>query len=411
MSSEEIGHKSKMNQELGGNKVLSLIKDLENPDEEIQEIAALQLGLRGFDSKKAEIALIDKLDNSNGDLKTTIICSLGNLKSKQAIPKLVGLLNSSNKEVRWTTVEALAEIGDPIVIDELVNCLENESVSNVKVAIIKAIGQFKVIDQFKDKKVISILEKYARDKNDYLYIYAENILKRINKKWEDNKKHQEVSTTIYLQKWLKQLLESSKPTSLIQYGWKQFKEVEKLIDKVQFCNTEYRLSEQRRFKDLSKEKFFFQLCNSSNLSKEAEEELWEIIPEIDKIKVWDKCEELATTNPKHPVASIRRAKEFNINNFRFAVTISYLRRSIKGKVRVLLKVYSLEEGKGIPKKLKLVPLDEHGQPGKRKNGEIVHIKGDGAKHYIALPLSCSKGERISLEISLGDCKNYEHFVV
>jgi Protein of unknown function (DUF1822) len=189
-----------------------------------------------------------------------------------------------------------------------------------------------------------------------------------------------------------------------KYEWKHFDDIDGLMQQINS-----KRESKTRFA-LSPTEAFYQLCATTKLSDVQEEQLWQIAERIEESELWEKAEELAITNPEHPLASIRRAKELKIENFRFALAVSLLKRPIKNQVLVLFKIYSLGKEK-IPPGLKLLPLNEHGQPEYDSDNEICQIIADGNRTEIYLPIFCAQGERLIIAISLGDHKHYEYFVV
>jgi|GEM_PF-6502516 len=207
-----------------------------------------------------------------------------------------------------------------------------------------------------------------------------------------------------LQQWLlNESQESSSYHPLSKYEWKHFSDIEGLIEKIN-----YNSNITSRFAVSPAEDFNW-LTSREKLSKDKEEKLWEVAQRIDQSELWNKAEELAMKNYKHPLASVRRAKEFKINDRRLALAVSILKRAINNQVFVLFKVYSLEKEKKLPARLKLLPLDEQGQP-VMDDGELYQITADDKQSQISLPVDCEKEERFIMEMSLDNWKTHEYFV-
>jgi len=122
----------------------TLIENLESSDPEIQELAAIQLGIFGKGNNKlVENYLLQALDNSRDKyVKKSLICALGKIKSQRAVPALKQLLENDNFDVRWVAAEALEEIADRDSIPALINCLEKENRSQIKESILRTLGKF-----------------------------------------------------------------------------------------------------------------------------------------------------------------------------------------------------------------------------------------------------------------------------
>lgn len=207
-----------------------------------------------------------------------------------------------------------------------------------------------------------------------------------------------------LQQWLnKQSEESSNYHLSSKHEWKHFSDIDGLIEKI---NSNINISSRLA---TSPNEVFEWLANSEELSKINEERLWEAAQKVDETVIWETAEKLAITNPEYPFASVRRAKEFQIGDRRFVLAASILKRAINEQVFVLFKIYSLEKEKMLPARLKLLPLDEKGQS-VIDGGEVYQITTNGEQSEISLPISCEKGERFIMEISLDDWKAHEYFV-
>ena len=211
-----------------------------------------------------------------------------------------------------------------------------------------------------------------------------------------------------LQQWLKkESFNNSKNNHTSKYDWKNITEITQLIQgiKLNKPNKYTRLSSS-----LSSTEVFDKLSSIKELSQKQEKELWSAAQTVKEIKLWNKAEELAITNPEHPIASICRAKILKINDISFAFTTSILKKELQGKVKILFKLYSIEEQKPLPSGLTLLPLHENGEPEKRSNGEIFKITADGHRNEITFPLSCPKGERLIIAINFENSQIYEYFV-
>jgi transcriptional regulator with XRE-family HTH domain len=123
-------------------------------------------------------------------------------------------------------------------------------------------------------------------------------------------------------------------------------------------------------------------------------------------------EKLADTDPNNPLATVRRAKEFN--NFRkpIALVISVSQASDPQLVNILLQIHSLV-GENLSSDIQMILLDEQGNPEYFIDApdEIISSFSDGKNKAIYLPFQYQKGETFGIAIIQGDIKVIENFLV
>ena len=101
----------------------SLTKALEDSDWGVQFSAAYALGNIGSD--KATDSLIKALDDSDSDVRSTAADALGKIGSDKATDSLIKALDDSDRNVRSTAAEALGKIGNDKATDSLINDLDH----------------------------------------------------------------------------------------------------------------------------------------------------------------------------------------------------------------------------------------------------------------------------------------------
>jgi len=124
------------------------------------------------------------------------------------------------------------------------------------------------------------------------------------------------------------------------------------------------------------------------------------------------AEKLANSDPNNPLASVRMAKEFYDlgRPLVFAVSVSQVNDS--EPVNVLLQLQSLNNEK-LPPDVCMILLDEQGNHEYFIDApdEIIGSQSDGTTKVIYLPFKYSRGEIFGVEISRGDLKIHEKFLV
>jgi HEAT repeat protein len=153
--------------------ILSLIEDLKDDDEFVQEEACGILEMRADESFKY---LIEALNNKASH-KQVKICSakiLGAIGNDKAIDPLIATLKDNNKLVRREASTALTNIGNKSV-DPLINIL-NDDDWRVRGAAAWSLGGIG------DKKAIKPLNNLLQDENGFVKTGAKWALTKINKK-------------------------------------------------------------------------------------------------------------------------------------------------------------------------------------------------------------------------------------
>lgn len=124
---------------------------------------------------------------------------------------------------------------------------------------------------------------------------------------------------------------------------------------------------------------------------------------------WKAAEYLWTIDPNYPNPAIRRVMDLGVQlmGHPIALMIAVLRK-VDGKIAVLLRAYSMGGQTKLPPDLKLIVLDENGDPIPRL--EAVS-RSQPLDDYIALYFTADVGDRFSICLTLEDTTITEQFVV
>ncbi len=124
---------------------------------------------------------------------------------------------------------------------------------------------------------------------------------------------------------------------------------------------------------------------------------------------WKAAEYLWTIDPNYPNPAIRRVMDLGVQlmGHPIALMIAVLRK-LDGKIAVLLRAYSMGGQTKLPPDLKLIVLDENGDPIPRL--EAVS-RSQPLDDYIALYFTADVGDRFSICLTLEDTTITEQFVV
>jgi HEAT repeat protein/energy-coupling factor transporter ATP-binding protein EcfA2 len=102
-----------------------LLQRLEDSDSDVRKSAAEVLGK--IRSEAAIPGLLQRLEDSDSDVRKSAVEALGQIGSEAAIPGLLQRLEHSNPFVRWRAAEALGQIGSESAIPELLQRLEHSN--------------------------------------------------------------------------------------------------------------------------------------------------------------------------------------------------------------------------------------------------------------------------------------------
>ena len=121
-----------------GKSVDSLIKELEHPDSNVRESAALALRDTG-DSKAVE-PLIEALNDESYEVRDAAAEALGQIGDPRAVDPLIKALNDEAWQVRMIAAYALGYIGDPRAVESLIEAI-NDDDSKVREGVAYALGK------------------------------------------------------------------------------------------------------------------------------------------------------------------------------------------------------------------------------------------------------------------------------
>jgi transcriptional regulator with XRE-family HTH domain len=124
------------------------------------------------------------------------------------------------------------------------------------------------------------------------------------------------------------------------------------------------------------------------------------------------AENLANTDPSHPLASARMAKKLEDFDCPLGLSVSVSQVSDGEPVNVLLQLHSLCD-QNLPADVRIRLLDEQGQPEYYADApdEIIEDYSDEQTPTIYLLFKYPKGERFGVEISYGETKVREQFFI
>ncbi len=149
----------------------NLIANLQSTDPKIREKTIFSLA--EFDSENIIDILLNQLNDPVSEVQKAVVCVLGETKSEKTIPPLISFLENDNYELRWEAAQALAEMKpSPEIIAHLIVQLEKETVGNVKVSIIRALGTLAPNSQV----IIKPLLQCLNDKNKAVQLEANCVL-------------------------------------------------------------------------------------------------------------------------------------------------------------------------------------------------------------------------------------------
>jgi hypothetical protein len=77
-------------------------------------------------------SLIEKLKDSNKDVRYRATVALGGLGDKTAVPHLIEALKDPDEDVRWGAARALGRLGDKAAVPPLITILKNDSVRKIR---------------------------------------------------------------------------------------------------------------------------------------------------------------------------------------------------------------------------------------------------------------------------------------
>ncbi len=120
---------------------------------------------------------------------------------------------------------------------------------------------------------------------------------------------------------------------------------------------------------------------------------------------WQSAELLWELDPQHPACPVISAKDLGIYliGHPLLLMVGILPKS-DGKVLILLRVYPLEKLSHLPPGLKLIGLDETGNP-------FFEVESRQQDHYIQFKFTADAGDHFSARVVLNDASFTEDFVV
>ncbi len=190
-----------------------LINNLEHPNEEIREKAAL--GLAQIGSENVVEPLLKHLNDPSSEVREMVIYGLGQTKSEKAIPSLVDLLKDPDFEIRWVSVEALGEIASKKALSPLLTRLKQEEVWNVRVSIVKSLANIG-----SEEVIKTLIELIQNDENNFVQREAVYALRNLNLSFNLQPKQKQNGTILdYLKNGIKNLGEQLPNWELVEPGF------------------------------------------------------------------------------------------------------------------------------------------------------------------------------------------------
>jgi len=136
----------------------SLIKELRTGNEEVKISAAIALGKLG--NPLASPALKETLSDKSPAVRVAAATALGQIGDVTAIPALANVIENesgeNSPEVRIVAATALGKIKNVNAIDRLLKVINDEN-DNVRVAVIRAIGEFE--GEVSNKVIDAVIEQ------------------------------------------------------------------------------------------------------------------------------------------------------------------------------------------------------------------------------------------------------------
>lgn len=120
---------------------------------------------------------------------------------------------------------------------------------------------------------------------------------------------------------------------------------------------------------------------------------------------WKAIELLWRINPDHPFTKSRRVTDLGmrLGGYSVALMVAILPK-LNGKRGILLRVYPMDNQTYLPQNLKLIGFDENGKT-------LMEVSARGQDNYIQFRFNADKGDKFSVQVSLGEASITEYFSV
>lgn len=142
----------------GDRAVSFVMKALEDPSEEVRASVVRSLG--GTKHSDAVEPLLRKLDDSSSGVRIAAIEALGQIGDSRAESRFMEMLTDKDPEVRGTVVGALHQIGGVRAIDAVASCFKDRD--NTIVTLVERILDYEAVRQFKSGNISQSAEIFRK---------------------------------------------------------------------------------------------------------------------------------------------------------------------------------------------------------------------------------------------------------